>query len=73
MLCSLMLEWRVGHIEKMLKCKEINYRTSDVVQDVTEKHIFSKISLGEDPHPLVLLEMFWMSYANIRLLLFKLD
>ena len=53
MLCSLMLEGRVGHIEKLLKCKEINYRTSDVVQDVTEKHIhvLCQIFSGEDPPP----------------------
>ena len=51
MLCTLMPEWRVGHIEKMLKCKEKNYKTSDVVQDVTEKHIFSQFSSGEDPPP----------------------
>ena len=66
-LCSLMREGRVGHIEELLKCNA--FWTRNKLQEVghrarshQEAHIFSK-----------LLEMFRISYANIRLLFFKVD
>ena len=53
----------------MLSEQEINYM-QDVAPEVTKKHLFFKIFSGENPQsPPWRLEMFWISYANIRLLL----